>query len=108
MAQENVTTKDEKKRRRRRSAEMVAEIILEVERTGNRAAVCRREGIAPAQFTRWKQKFKEGGIGALKEAKRGPKLKDSEKEALEREVAKLKEALCEVTIENQLLKKRTS
>jgi len=84
---------------------MVAELILEAERRGNTAEICRREKIAPAQFYRWKQKFKEAGILGLKNAKRGPKTKDLDKELLERENARLTAALCESSIELQLLKK---
>jgi transposase-like protein len=38
---------------------MIAELILEAERKGNAAEICRREGIAPNLFYRWRTRFKE-------------------------------------------------
>jgi transposase len=87
---------------------MIAELIWEAERRNNTAEVCRREGIAPTLFYRWKQKFKEGGIQGLKILKRGPKTKDPEKENLTRENIRLTQAFCEASIELQLLKKSVS
>ena len=96
------------KKRVRRSPEMIAELILEAERKGNAAEICRRENIQPNLFYRWRQRFKEAGVEGLKTLKRGPKAKDAEKERLERENARLKTALCESSIELQLLKKSVS
>lgn len=104
MKQKNEDTTP-KKRRKRRSPEMMAELVLEAERTGNSAAICKREGISPQLFSRWKSKFKEAGIQGLKSTKTGPKKKDLEKLQLEKENARLREALCESSIELQLLKK---
>jgi hypothetical protein len=53
----------------------MAEPGLEAERVGA-SHVGRREGIAPAQLSRWKQKFLQAGIQDLKEIKRGPKQKE--------------------------------
>ena len=97
-----------KKRRLRRSPEVIAELIWEAERRGNAAEVCRRESVAPNLFYRWKQKFKLGGIQGLQEMKRGRKAKDHDVVKLEREVARLRAALCESSIELQLLKKSVS
>lgn len=98
------------KKRARRSPEKIAELILEAERTGNASAICRREGISPQLFYRWRTKFKEGAIEALKELKgnRGPKKKNPEVEALRDENRELKEALVRSSIELQLLKKSVS
>lgn len=97
--------KPPKRTRVRRSPEMISQLVLEAERNGNTAEICRRENIAPTLFYRWKQKFKEGGVGGLQSMKRGPKTKDPEKENLKREVARLTTALCEASIELLLLKK---
>ncbi len=97
-----------KKTRVRRSPEMIAELILEAERKSNAAEICRREGIAPNLFYRWRTRFKEAGIQGIKTMKRGPKVKDPEKAALERETKRLQAALCEASIELQLLKKSVS
>lgn len=95
----------EKKNRVRRSPEKMAELVLEAERVGQ-GLVCRREGIAPAQLSRWKQKFLLGGIASLRDIKRGPKQKtDPEIEKLKVETERLKEALLETSIELQALKK---
>ena len=107
MSQSN-ETKPTPKTRTRRSPEMIGELIWEAERKGNAAEVCRRENIAPTLFYRWRTKFKEGGIQAIGTMKRGPKPKDHEKQKLEREVSRLTTALCESSIELQLLKKSVS
>ncbi len=78
------------KKRIRRSPEMIAQLILEAERRGNTAEICRRENIQPTQFYAWKRKFKEGGVTALEVMKRGPKKKDIEKIQLEAVDKKLK------------------
>jgi len=94
-----------KKTRVRRSPEMIAELIFEAERKGNAAEICRREGIAPNLFYRWRQKAKESVIQGMAQMKRGPKVKDYEKIEQKAENERLKAALCEAAIELQLLKK---
>ena len=85
----------------------MAELVLEAERVGA-SQVCRREGIAPAQLSRWKQKFLQGGIASLKEIKRGPKLKeDPIATELKAETERLAQALVETSIEIQVLKKKS-
>lgn len=96
----------EKKKRTRRSAEKMAELVLEAERIGA-SQVCRREGIAPAQLSRWKQKFLQGGIASLKDIKRGPKQKEDPIIAeLKAETERLSQALVETSIEIQAMKKK--
>lgn len=104
MSQENF--KSEKKKRNRRSAEKMAELVLEAERVGA-SAVCRRENIAPAQLSRWKQKFLQGGISSLKEIKRGPRPKEDPAIAeMKIETERLQQALLETSIELQAMKKK--
>lgn len=93
-----------KKTRKRRSAEKMAELVLEAERAGA-SSVCRREGIAPAQLSRWKQKFLQGAITSLRDTKRGPKVQDERIVSMEREAQRLRDALLETSIELQALKK---
>jgi transposase-like protein len=63
----------------------MAELVLEAERIGQ-SKVCQREGIAPAQLSRWKEKLLKGGIAALKQMKTGPRQKvDPEIAALHKE-----------------------
>jgi transposase-like protein len=100
MTQQN----PERKTRKRRSAEKMAELVLEAERIGA-SAVCRREAIAPAQLSRWKQKFLQGAIQSLRDTKRGPKVQDQVMMAMKKEAERLKEALLETSIELQALKK---
>jgi transposase-like protein len=96
----------EKKKRTRRSAEKMAELVLEAERLGA-GQVCRRENIAPAQLSRWKQKFLQGGIASLKDIKRGPKQKeDPVLIELRAETERLSQALLETSIEIQAMKKK--
>jgi hypothetical protein len=102
------TTVPPKKKRVRRSPEMIVELILRAERTGKAAEICRQEGINPVMFSRWKTKFKEAGVEALRNIKRGPKPKDAKLESVERENERLKTALCEASIELLLLKKSVS
>ncbi|MFN7729284.1 MAG: transposase [Bdellovibrio sp.] len=102
MSEENPN----KKTRRRRSAEKMAELVLEAERLGQ-SVVCKREVIAPAQLSRWKQKFLQGGIASLKEIKRGPKVaEDPALTDLKHETERLSQALLETSIELQAMKKK--
>ena len=94
-----------KKTRVRRSPEMIAELIFEAERKGNAAEICRRENIAPNLFYRWRQKAKESVIQGLAQSKPGRKAKDHERAAQTAEIERLQSALCEASIELQLLKK---
>lgn len=96
------------KARLRRSPAMIAELILEAERKGNAAEICRRENIAPNLFYRWRTRYKEAGIEAVGQMRRGPKVRDQEKVAMERELKRMSAALCEASIELQLLKKSVS
>ena len=85
----------------------MAELVLEAERVGA-SQVCRRESIAPAQLSRWKQKFLQGGIAGLKDIKRGPKPKEDPALAEMRvETERLSQALLETSIELQAMKKKS-
>lgn len=96
----------EKKTRKRRSPEKMAELVLEAERLGA-SQVCRRENIAPAQLSRWRQKFLTAGISGLRELKRGrkPSVENPETQELKIETERLKTALLETTIELSAIKK---
>ena len=96
-----------KKKRRRWSAEKMAELVLEAERIGQ-GTICKRENIAPAQLSRWRQKFLQGGILSLREIKRGPKPKeDPVISELKEERERLSQALLETSIELQAMKKKS-
>lgn len=86
----------------------MAELVLEAERVGS-AQVCRRESIAPAQLSRWRQKFVQSGISGLKDIKRGPKPKeDPALRELKVETERLSQALLEKSIELTAMKKRVA
>ena len=108
MSQQSNEVPPVKKNRICRNPAVIAELILESERKSNAAEICRREGIAPNLFYRWRTRFKEAGIQGIGSMKRGPKGRDQEKVALERELKRLSTALCEASIELQLLKKSVS
>lgn len=95
------------KKRVRRSPEMIVNLIFEAERRGNVAEICRREGISPNLFYRWKSRFREAGTKELKQMKRGRKSGgvDQEKIDLRAENEKLKSTVCDQAVELLLLKK---
>jgi hypothetical protein len=97
-------------KRARRSPEKIVELVMESDRTGNAAAICRREGISPQLFYRWKNQFKMAAIAGMKEmGKRGrKKIVAPENQEMRNEIAELKEALVRSSIELGLLKKSVS
>jgi putative transposase len=80
-------------KRSRFSEEQIISILKEQEAGMATAEVCRRHGISPATFYKWKFKF--GGMD-VSEAKR--------LRALEDENAKLKKLLAETMLDNAMLK----
>ena len=66
------------------------------------AEVCRRYGIYPTEYYRYKGLALKGALEGLKA---NPKKKDKEGERKDLELEKLKKVIVELTIENQLLKK---
>ncbi len=80
-------------KRSRFSDEQIIGILKEQEAGGATADVCRRHGISPATFYKWKSKY--GGL-EVTEAKR--------LRALEDENAKLKKLLAEAMLDIAVLK----
>jgi|BarGraNGADG00312_2_1021985.scaffolds.fasta_scaffold37722_2 transposase len=93
-------------KRRRLTPEEKLEIFLEVQR-GNitKAEVMRRHGIHSAELARIEKRAQESLIDGFGKDKR---RKDSEKDALAREIARLKEALTEQSVEVTLLRKKVN
>ena len=89
-----------------RSAEEKLLIVLEGMKADNISAMCRREGISPTDYYRYRDKLVEGGLDALRQ--NGRQKRDAEKESLKKELEKLKEIIVSQAGEIELLKKKTS
>jgi transposase len=89
-----------------RSAEEKLRIVLEGMKAENISAMCRREGISPTDYYRYRDKLVEGGLDALRQ--NGRQRRDAEKDSLKKEVEKLKEIIVSQAGEIELLKKKTS
>lgn len=83
--------------KKRFTEEQIIKVLKEQESGQPTAEVCRRHGISPGTFYKWKAKF--GGM----EVSDARKLK-----ALEAENAKLKKLLAEAMLDNAILKDVTS
>jgi hypothetical protein len=55
-------------------------IVLEGMKAENISAMCRREGISPTDYYRYRDKLVEGGLDALRQ--NGRQKRDAEKESL--------------------------
>jgi len=84
-------------KRKRYSEEQIIKILKDGEAGLKVADLCRKHGISEQTFYRWKAKF--GGMG-ISEAKR---LKQ-----LEEENRRLKHAVADLTLDNQILKEINS
>lgn len=89
-----------------RSAEEKLRIVLEGMKADNISAMCRREGISPTDYYRYRDKLVEGGLDALRQ--NGRQKRDAEKESLKKALEKLKEIIVSQAGEIELLKKKTS
>ena len=92
---------------RRFTAEQKLEILREAEQPGVTVSeVCRRNGLAPSVFYRWRAVAQSGSAVALKQdAKRTPR-KDDRQARQEVEMARLRAVIAEITAENLELKKK--
>ncbi|MEN6335886.1 MAG: transposase [Phycisphaerales bacterium] len=96
----------EKKHRRKWTANEKLRIVLTCLQPGVEVSeVCRREGINPTMFYQWKKRLMSSA-GQVFEEK--PKKRDLERERSEREAARLKDVIAEITAENLELKKTLS
>ena len=89
-----------------RPAEEKLRIVLEGMKAENISALCRREGISPTDYYRYRDKLVEGGLEALRQ--NGRQKRDAEKESLKKEIEKLREIIVSQAGEMELLKKKTS
>ena len=81
-------------------------IVLEGIRAENISELCRREGICPKDYYRYRDKVVEGALEAL--GRNGRKKRDPEKETLNKEIEHLKEIIVSQSGEIDLLKKKTN
>ena len=81
-------------------------IVFEGMRAENISELCRREGISATDYYRYRDKIVEGSLEAL--GRNGRKRRDPEKEALKKELEKLKEVIISQAGEIELLKKKTN
>ena len=81
-------------------------IVLEGIRAENISELCRREGICPKDYYRYRDKVMEGALEALR--RNGRKKRDPEKESLNKEIEHLKEIIIGQAGEIDLLKKKTN
>ncbi len=89
-----------------RPAKEKLRIVIEGMKAENISALCRREGISPTDYYRYRDKLVEGGLEALHQ--NGRQKRDSEKESLKKEIEKLKEVIVSQAGEIEVLKKKTS
>lgn len=95
----------EQKRRRWTSADKLRIVLTCMQPSVEVSEVCRREGINPTQFYSWKKKLLGSAAQVFDER---PKKQDAEREGLERELARMKGVVAEITAENLELKKTLS
>ncbi len=81
-------------------------IVFEGIKAENISALCRREGICPKDYYRYRDKVIEGGLEALR--LNGRQKRDSEKESMKKEIERLREIIISQAGEIELLKKKTN
>ncbi len=96
-----------KREHRRFTAEQKLQILREAEQPGVTVSeVCRRNGLAPSVFYRWRAVAQSGSAIALKrDAKRLPGKSDLEARR-EAELVRMRAVIAEITAENLELKKK--
>ena len=96
-----------KSEHRRFTAEQKLEILREADQPGvSVSEVCRRHGLAPSVFYRWRAVAQGGSAVALKrDAKRTPRKDDAEVRH-DAELKRLRAVIAEITAENLELKKK--
>jgi transposase-like protein len=92
---------------RRFTAEQKLQILREAEQPGvTVSAVCRRHGLAPSVFYRWRAVAQTGSASALKQDTRRVAGKNDLEARREAEMARLRAVIAEITAENLELKKK--
>ncbi len=98
---------EKRETRTRYTAEQKVEILREAEQPGVTVSeVCRRRGLAPSVFYRWRGVAENGSASALKQdAHRRPRKDDAAARHVA-EMTRLRSVIAEITAENLELKKR--
>jgi len=92
---------------RRFTADQKLEILREAEQPGvSISEVCRRHGLAPSVFYRWRAIAENGSTVALKQDARRTPRKDDPQARQAAEIARLRAVIAEITAENLELKKK--
>ncbi len=88
-----------------KSVEEKLAIILEgLQEAANVSELCRRHGISQASYYKWRDKFLEGGKGAL--TSNGTASKSSAGEADKAKIAELERVIGQQAVEIQVFKKK--
>ena len=96
-----------KKERRKLTADQKLQVLREAEQPGvTISEVCRRNGIAPSVFYRWRAVAQTGSASALKQDARRLPGKNDETARREAELVRLRAVIAEITAENLELKKK--
>lgn len=97
-----------KREYRRFTAEQKLEILKAAEQPGvTISEVCRKHGLSPAQFYRWRAVSESGAASALKNEARGAKpASQSDVDRRDAELVRLRAVIAEITAENLELKKK--
>ena len=96
-----------KKERRKLTADQKLQVLREAEQPGvTISEVCRRNGIAPSVFYRWRAVAQTGSASALKQDARRLPGKNDEAARREAELVRLRAVIAEITAENLELKKK--
>ena len=96
---------NEKKRRKWTASEKLRIVLVCMQPGVEVSEVCRREGISPTMYYTWKKRLL-ASAGQVFDEK--PKRPDAEGERRERELARMKGVVAEITAENLELKKTLS
>ena len=84
----------ERKRKRWTAAEKLRVVLLSMQSGVEVSALCRCEGINPTQFYEWKRRL----LGSASEVfDKRSKKDDADRERLERELARMKSVVAEIT-----------
>ena len=95
----------EKKRRKWTAADKLRIVLTCMQPGVEVSEVCRREGMNPTMYYTWKKRLM-GSAGQVFDDK--PKKRDVERERSDREMARMKDVIAEITAENLELKKTLS